>query len=486
MFVALTLIGGALIGLRAYLNPTGFVTPDSAAYLAVAQNLLNGAGFEMANGGFGTARDIPFALWPVGYPVGIAGLSLGTGVTPFVASKLLNALAFGAAGWLIWRAGGGRLAPIAVLFFGAPLDFYSFTWSEGPFFALLLTMVLLIARILADPGRLELWTTGALATCCVALFLVRYVGAFSVTLLVLPPLLAARAGNWSRAALACLIGLCAAVLIAAYLGWNIARTGHATGAARAAAFQSHVELFADLAHALWSELVFAVSVYHRHSVHLVAVGFQALSIIALVTAIHRAGPAMPIPRAVRATVLALLAVGLAYLASVIGLRWSRQFDPFGFRLLAPGTLLLMLAGAFTLLHRYPGAAHATSAVLAVNAALSVFLAIAPLATGSSRYPDATQAVLARLAPVSPGSVVALGDERLRYLRPDLHLARPSIWPYVAEDEPWDRFMARIDPTRPVYLDLTAGRALLNRYGRPVPDGIRVGPGLLKLRAGNAG
>lgn len=463
--LVLALAISAIILLRALRDPTGYLTPDSTHYLALATNLGRGLGLRVANSGLAPAAYTPLGEWPVGYPVVLHVTAALFHVTPFAASKLLAMLLVAGAGALIAAVSGRHGAICALpLGFGGALAIFSSTWSEGPFIALLLLAAVLLSGLLGSlPERrpwAPVWRSFGLAACCLGLFLVRYVGAFSLSLLGLALCVSLGRRAYRLAALQTALLLVVAALIGLYLHHNAEVTGFATGMPRTPPTDTWSERLAMLAGALWSELVLPLAKFHPGRVGdwlVAAVEAIALAALAVVIArrhrqmIHR-------PTGDRQT-LAFALVGALNLGAIIVLRWRNQFDPYDFRLLGPGTLLLEVAALRLALARWPEAVRAIGAFAAGMVLLSILLAVAALPRWSAPgYLATARAIEQRYAAVPDGAIVVFGDDHLLYLRPGLFVALPLCRPWFGEDQSWDSFVEQLDWSHPVYVDMT-GRAL---------------------------
>ncbi len=89
-YVLLVAICAAVIFGNSLIDPNGFLSPDSANYLRLAERILEGHPFTVPNDGRPTAFDVHFAIWPIGYPTLIAAVATILPVGTFLASKLLN------------------------------------------------------------------------------------------------------------------------------------------------------------------------------------------------------------------------------------------------------------------------------------------------------------------------------------------------------------------------------------------------------------
>ncbi|MEZ0540100.1 hypothetical protein [Fibrella arboris] len=177
--VALWLLISALIGGLSYVNPTHFLSPDSAYYLSFAGWLVGLDGDQ-----YGHVTSGWEGTFPVGYPLLIGTLAKASGTSLLVASKLLNSLSTGVF-LLIWRNRVGARRAIwvgSVCLLGGFLRLLAYTWSEWVFVVLLLEWLWSVSRpVTAGAGssdhyrfvaRLFLLTSG--------LFLLRYVGGYVV------------------------------------------------------------------------------------------------------------------------------------------------------------------------------------------------------------------------------------------------------------------------------------------------------------------
>lgn len=154
------------------------LSPDSAAYLGAARNLLAGRGLTLP----GLAGDLPFTHYPPLYPALLALAGLPTG-DPLVGGRALHALLWAANLSLIVEAlrQGTRLAlwasvAGALLALTAPtlVEIHLMAWSEPAFLAAVLLGCLLLAMYLDSP-RWPFLLAAALATSLA--LLTRYAGA---------------------------------------------------------------------------------------------------------------------------------------------------------------------------------------------------------------------------------------------------------------------------------------------------------------------
>ncbi|MBC2666162.1 hypothetical protein H7F51_11600 [Novosphingobium flavum] len=464
------LVIAALIFARALLTADGYLSPDSMNYLALAANLDRGLGFTVQNEGFFPAHFERFAIWPVGYPLGISLAARLSGLSPFLAAKVLGALMALACTGMVARAGGRTGWVLALPFaFAAALEIFSYSWSEVPFIFFLVCAALLLARIIGERQANTPPRALFLALCSLGLFLSRYVGAFAVAL----PGLAALIGAIRRDRRAVLVNaalfLASAGFIALYLRSNAAATGYATGMPRIPALDTPWHRLQTLLTALgdaailpvggvWDKLPdFAPRLFTSPAGWLALAQLAAFVWLGAIIARRHPRPL----RGMRVDGLALsfLTVGTAYLGAIIALRWTNEFDPYNFRLLGPGTLLVTIGLLRAALVSWPGATRQIALLAATAAACSCLVAVWPLLTRPiSRYSATVRAVRQHYRAVPGGAIVVFGSDHLHYLRPDLYLAEPLCEPWFDERESWSRFMAEIDHRRPIFVDMT-GHAL---------------------------
>ena len=439
---------------RVLADPEGRVSPDSTNYLRLAWDMSQGNWLWRAEAAQGEAVMSYWAVWPPVYPMAIAAVSQVFSVDMFLASKLVSLICFWVCAAAIWRFFGTTGAVMALFMANAStLLIFSFSWSEGPFILALLLLAIAMTRVIETP---KVTVTGHLVLpflLAVLLFEIRYIGIFSVGVL-----LAAAVLTWRRsrrsALLLALAAAAAAAVFLAHVQINLDRTGFPTGMPRVPAPETHGELIRALLGALAAEIFLPVTSIYRGTLFWFAAALQA-GLLAWLVASALKTPKAAVREASGTWASGFLLVGALYVAAIVVIRWRSQFDAFSFRLINPGTLLLFL--------------FAVNAVLRTRRDLTgrVFVALALLGlvsgtwiarealwrTGDSPgYYDRTQARLARYADLPPDTVLVFGDEHLRYLRPDLHIVEPDFTPFFATAETWEAFRARLRPGLPVVID----------------------------------
>lgn len=447
----------SLVLVRAVLANDGYLSPDSMNYLALANNLNQGHGLNIANTGRLPAGPAYFATWPVGYPFVIHLVSQLFGLSLFLASKIGNAIILLLSAVMLAKAFGHNGPVIALTLAFAPcLEIFSYTWSEVPFVFLLLSAAILLAGLIVKGGERGAVRPFILAGCCLGLFLSRYVGAFAISLIGIAALLAALRRAFAIALLDVILLVAVSVLVWLYLRHNVALTGYGTGMPRVPPTDSLSARFAMLARALWSEALLPIVEFDpsdRLAWLIALVQFGGLAALAIRVRSHYRHPL----RAIRVDDLAIafFIVASLYLAAIITLRWLNQFDPYNFRLLGPGTLLINVAILRVALVSWPAATRAITTFTAAMAIVSLGLAITQIALlPGPNYFATVRSVEKRYTDLPAGAIVVFGNAHLRYLRTDLFITSPWCRPWFDSDESWSDFYHAIDRRHPIFVDMT--------------------------------
>ncbi len=410
----------------AWIQPGGGVGNDGAAYLRAAWHLSEGHGVLLpAATTSGVER---FATWPPGYPALIAPW-IWLGLSPWMASKLVGGLCALASAALL-----GALLPatgssaVWLLVTGTGLATFAHTASEAPFIVALLGLCVALSAWQRAPGP-RAWFGVAMS--CVALVSLRYLGLFAL----LPVLLVALRGRRPQDLWLPLAGAPAALGLTLWLLANAAATGHPTGMERLPAPESAVTLLTSLARAIAAEAVLPIAVLSSRPTHLAALVLAVLVQAALlVWAWRREHDGLERSE----STWILVVVGVSYLIALIGLRFNAHFDLFGWRLMGPGTMLLLSA-----------AAASRTEVRAVAPALALLSAVVQLglaavtSTQNSTWSEIHQAVASRYAELEAGCVVGPHEVAMPAVYPDLIPATPSFVPYFAEAESVSAFRDRL-------------------------------------------
>lgn len=456
--VLVVLVLAAAVGFNAVNAADGYLSPDSRRYLAFAQNLLDGRGLGRLNDGRGTLAFDALAIWPPGYPLLIALVAWVTGTSVFVASKLLSIAAAAAIAAMISRSlGSAAPAAAIVLLSASAVRIFSYSWSETVFLALMVAFALALAgvwRRRAETLRRFAIPVAAAALAAAGLAFTRYIGIFSIGCLGLLALALVAERRIGRAALVAAAVAVVAAAVVALLLHNVEVSGYATGQPRTPAPETNARLATTLAHALISEAVFPLqAVSLGSSWHRKVIVAQVVLLLPGLLALFRRRRTGANGGWLDTRAVCLIGVGLAYGVAIVVLRWTRDFDPFDYRLIGPAAILVLIGLVRAVSLRVAGLPATLVGGLAVLAAMSVWFntAFAPVRPGGETYPAYVQALLADFAAVPPGAIVVLGEEDLLYTRPDLAVAHPKRASLQGPAEPLDDLLAELDPGRPVYL-----------------------------------
>lgn len=417
----------ALAGLSvAMLSADGATGADGAAYLRLADHLAGGGNVDNlpAATRSGTER---FAVWPPGYPMLVAVVQALTGLSAWASARVTNLLSLLALGALLhrWVPDRGQLA-MAMLITGSGIRMAAHTASELPFLVAMVALSALLSTHTRSPTQ---WTWVGLALVTAALFFLRYLGLFAVGVLGVVAL-----AQFRRPKLAASVALAAVPTVVLAWMWllkNQLVTGHMTGMQRTPAPESLLTLGVSLARAGMAELIVPVSLISTRPDHLAALALGIAGTGWALWTCRRERPVLS-PEAPYAAL-----VGGSYLAALIGLRFTRHFDLFGWRLLFPGVALLLLAVGLSL-----RSTVATRRAVVGLASLSILCQVGLAATDGGRWSTTRDATLARYADLEPGCIVGPHDVHLPFLRPDLRTALPRIAPYGVP-EPVDAFRERL-------------------------------------------
>lgn len=419
----------------AWSRPDAGVGNDGAAYLHFAEHLAQGGGLDApAATPSGVAR---FAVWPPGYPVLIALFTALPGVSAWWAARIVSALCVLVAAWgaeRLTRGGTLALLPLSVV------TVFAWTASEGP----MLAAAIVLATALADHDAEHRPRHAAVAALAATVMgFVRWIGLVGALVLAGAAVHAAWRGD-RRDALHRALGASVAFgSVGLWLAANAAATGHATGMERLPAPESWTVLIVSLARATVSEALLGVRQLTIAGLGLQQLVVTALLQLALVVWVFRA-PGRDPSGSRRWRWPAVL--GGTYLVALIVLRFRTHFDLFGWRLLAPGTALLLLAALATTARWSPVARQRLTLAIGAPAVLGLFVDLLPAVGGGATQPDVKARVLARYAALPSGCVVGPHDVQMPWVRPDLVPASPAIVPYAREAESVTAFRDRLVAT----------------------------------------
>ncbi|GGK04743.1 hypothetical protein GCM10007063_28870 [Lentibacillus kapialis] len=441
--VLFSVYSGALV-VSAALNPEGYVTSDSAHYLQLAQNLLNGDGLSTVN--YVDGMSTYFATWPIGYPVLITIVSFVTGFGVFWAAKVVNIICLALCFVLLQRLFKERSAIVALMFSISTISFlFVHTWSEVPFLFGFLWLVYGLVRYTETEKR------GYIVHLFLAslfLFLMRYIGLTGAGIVGLLGFYYLFRKKW-RPMLLCWFSGSVVILIAGvYLLINWVQTGEFTGVERVPKIETASEFYEMLREAILSELnLFAietgeVSLYWT-------IGLILTALIIFIRPRHL----LPFIYVLKRHFLVpglFLFVGSVYFVAIVTMRWTAYFDPFNFRLLGPATFMfaLFIVSWVSEVEEKAWTAWKRSLVFVFviafifNIGRPVYMAII---SDEPTYKETVVQVEETYSVIPEGSIVAFENIHARYLRLDLQFIKVHFRPYFAEPETLDAFRGRITP-----------------------------------------
>ncbi|SFD86349.1 hypothetical protein SAMN05216238_10513 [Lentibacillus persicus] len=441
--VLFILYSGALL-VRAAFDPEGYVTSDSAHYMQLAQNLLNGDGLSTAN--YVEGMSTYFATWPVGYPVLIAIVSFVTGLGVFWAAKVVNIIFLALCFVVLQRLFKERSAIVALLFSISTVSYlFVHTWSEVPFLFGLLWLVYGLARYIeTEKPRYIVHLFFA----SLFLFLMRYIGLIGAGIVGLLGFYYLFRKKWRPTLLCWFSGSAVIMMAGVYLLINWVQTGKMTGVERVPKAETGAEFYEMLREAVSTEWdLFTIelgeaSLYWTFGLILAALMFF--------TRIKHLRAFLQVLRGNFLVPGLFLFVGSVYFIAIVAMRWTAYFDAFNFRLLGPATFMFALffvswaAGVegktWTAWKRALVVIFGVTFI--VNVGQPVYMAIT---SDEPTYKETIAEVEETYRAIPEASIVAFENVHARYLRMDIQFVKVHFRPYFAEPESIDDFRERITP-----------------------------------------
>ena len=442
---------------KSYFDSAGYLSPDSVAYLVGAQNLIDGEGFYL----FSCNERMFFAAWPVGYSYAIFLICKIFGVSVFIGSKLLNILIFGLILLLLRKLFMKRAYIYGMLFFAASyIIIFSYTWSEVPFIFGLVLFVASVHDFVAVTGRAKheiVKPALLILAAMLILFLSRYAGFFSlgiIGLLFLYFVFIKR--DYVRSMTLVIVGILFATFVFLYLYNNALQTGFLTGQPRGPARETHFFLLLDLAKAFLYESIlpyaasFKVSFKYKLVSIIVLSILQFIGVVVLILYLKQKKnkgkgkvDSLKDSKEVGIDVsVVFITVGICYIVAIVILRWNAHFDPFGYRLLGPGVILLFIGLLKYIEERFnPRQFNGIALYILYLSVISIFVNV-PLNicirfNGEPTYYERINDITKPYLKVPSNSIVVFGENDLRYLRSDLVFCAPF------SSEKWNDFLSRM-------------------------------------------
>lgn len=454
LFIALSLTALA----KTVFNPDGFISADGGNYLRLAHNLLEGEGFSI--------QGHRFTHWGVGYPIVIATISYLTNISVFWASKVANILALALSFVMLRQLFGVRSFLYALVFGTAPMvALLSFTLTEMLFMGLALLFSWCCYKyVLIDKKR---WAMAATVV-SLLLFFTRYIGGFSVGVLLVLSIWCLMQGRRRGFLLLLFCAFMVSVLAWAYLHSATADQGQLTVLTRTDPFKDGTEMaFGSIIGWLSMLNLIAENPYAPHVFF--PASFVQFTWLAWVCWFCRRGVNQiqhPSDELEKCGIIII--TGLSYLAAILAV-WIFvvRFDVLYYRFYAPGTMMLMIGGMAALINKYPVSEQIVKRFLVGCVFASLLLnGVAEIANQQYRlnkmtYSDNINRIRAHYDLVPQGSVVVFDGVHVKYLRPDLIRDQPHT-----RTETLREFMSRITreyPGREVYFEIQESRHLANIY-----------------------
>ena len=432
-----------------YYDPNGNITPDSANYLRLTKNLLLNRGFMIPNFQVPEGKSF-FAAWPVGYPVLIYIVSKFFGLGIFLASRLLNILALAIVLFVFRKIFKGNEHWAGLIFFtDTNISLLTHTWSEISFIVFLICTSILLYKCVVDDVKLKwfvlLFFSGT------ALFMVRYFGLISIGIIGLVALMNLIKRKWHLSVKLIIVASLQLIFAGLYLYHNYIASGTISGVTRISEPESIIELLKQLISAIIGELSFI----KRGPPLVITMGmFLLLAVYIFNTRKKSLSEEKP-----ESLWVYFLLSGLIYYAGIIFARWLSRFDPLGFRLLGPGTFLLILS-LFSYLQGKPKLKFMNSQILYIAVLLILTINYLPakldtlkyLSTGNPDfkihgYNENLRSILKRYEAVEPHSVILNGPDQLLYLYEDIipsefniNISKDDYLKYFADKKSWSFYV----------------------------------------------
>ena len=145
------------------------LSADSAYYLSEAKALMNGHGLNYMYMHHGNGV---FTAWPIGYPISIGLIAKIISINVIIASKIVNIISIAVIIIALYKR--NKTVGILSLFNYGFLECSKYTWSETAFFGILLLFCFKLNNIIKDDVKkseyIELFIYG------ISAFLFRYIG----------------------------------------------------------------------------------------------------------------------------------------------------------------------------------------------------------------------------------------------------------------------------------------------------------------------
>ncbi|GAA4305304.1 hypothetical protein [Aestuariibaculum suncheonense] len=336
------LIGISII-LKAYFSQSGYLTSDSLNYFKLTNSLINGEGFYS---GYSWEQDNLsfFSIWPVGYPCSIYLFTKISGLSIFWASKFLN-ISFIGLILILFKILFNKNAFLfgLIFLFASYIETFTYSLSEGLFITGLVWMAFSF-YFFNYSKNIALISINILLS-SLTLFLSRYIGAFSVSIITLFTLYYTFIEkNKLKSKILFSIIFLNILFIALYLYNNYLKTGFITGAFRRIEIGSNLKLLKHLLNALVAESIIPFNNISSFSILFFALQFLIIAIIIFSSRSYFFKP-IQLKNSNKPLYLSLIfgIIGVIYIIFIIVIRWKLKFNWWNFRLLSPGSFMIFIS-----------------------------------------------------------------------------------------------------------------------------------------------
>jgi len=417
--------------IKVIFNESGYLSNDSTNYLFLAKNLTDGHGFYVRLESGGEDMRGLFSSWPVGYPYLIAVISKISGLSVFMSSKILNVIFIGFVFVVFRKLFAADAWVYALIFlFSSYLEIYSFTWSEAGFIFGLVLFSYSLYEFLGK--KTNLYFSSLLILFSVfLLFLIRYMGAFTVGVLGLLLVYLVVYKRYERERIVLISFLIAfnIMFVIWYLYFNYLETGLLSGRERFFAPESNYELLLSLIKAILAEI--SVPVYHPRPSFVIPSLFIQVLLAAYFLYKNRGVKCLGEVSSLEyfSVSRVFFIVGVLYLFCIVSIRWIFYFNEYSFRLLGPGTFLMFVSAiSYLSVNLTKSCFDDFKKIIVVLSLISFFLYV-PVKTYfrfQQSYDHTLYTLSKKYEHLPIGSILAFEQNKhLKYVRSDLIIKKPS-------------------------------------------------------------
>ncbi|ODS31161.1 MAG: hypothetical protein SCARUB_03732 [Candidatus Scalindua rubra] len=469
---------------KSFFNDDGYITPDSAGYLALAQNLVEGNGFYVYSSYRPSNERSFFAVWPVGYPIFIYLVAKAFGISVFLASKIVNIIFIGISILLFRKLFKKNAYVYSLIFFAATfILIFTLTWSEVPFiFGLLWFSTAVYYFSQNTNSKLLIFN---LFTSSLFLFLNRYIGAFSIGFIGMMSIFYLRKKDYKTSFKLILVSFVGFSIIALYLYHNYLKTGYFTGTVRLPAPETNFELLKMLIRALVIELNIIRTPGGRHITNtfkfsawfVLQLGFFLYLFWKIKDYIHDINKNEEKYHLYKYFIF----VGITYFFCIVLIRWYTNFIGFYCRLLGPASFLFFIAFVNYVEFKYSQKVFQKLKVFIVITCIVSYLLNVPLITIKmflqseektyQTYYGKISELKDLYSKIPQNSVVVFPNIHLYYLRTDI-IGLAPFYPGLAgtKKESMQEFLIRINkifPEKEVYFQIKDNKPYKDPYHKSI-------------------